>query len=221
VEQAALRRVATLVARGALPEEVFASVTEEVGRLLPVTSAGIGRYEPDGTVTFVGAWAKATAEFPVGSRWPLGGKNLATIVAETGSPARIDRFVESSGLFGVEAPKTGFRTAVATPITVEGHLWGVVIAGSELAQQPLPADTEARLASFTELLATAVANAESRAGLARLAEEQAALRRVATLVARGAPPEEVFAAVVEEVGKLFAVDYGLSAELVEGLGVAG
>ena len=70
----------------------------------------------------------------------------------------------------------------------------------------LPADTEARLASFTELVATAIANAESRASLARLAEEQAALRRVATLVARGAASEEVFAAVAEEVGQLFLTD---------------
>src|SRR5438552_14757766 len=74
------------------------------------------------------------------------------------------------------------------------------------AEQPLPSGTEARLASFTELLATAIANAESRAGLARLAEEQAALRRVATLVARGTLPEEVFATVVDEVGQLLRVD---------------
>jgi GAF domain-containing protein len=68
--------------------------------------------------------------------------------------------------------------------------------------QPLPADTEARLANFTELVATAIANAESRAELARLAQEQAALRRVATLVARGTPPEKLFAAVAEQVGQL-------------------
>jgi GAF domain-containing protein len=73
--------------------------------------------------------------------------------------------------------------------------------------EPLPADTEARLAGFTELLATAIANAESRAGLARAAEEQAALRRVATLVARGVTPEEVFAVVTEEVGRRLPVDF--------------
>src|ERR1700756_2914675 len=83
--------------------------------------------------------------------------------------------------------------------------WGLLGAASS-GDQPLPADTEARLAQFTELLATAIANAESRAGLARLAEEQAALRRVATVVARGAPPAEVFGAVVEEIGPLLNVD---------------
>ena len=54
-EQAALRRVATLVARGAPPDRLFAAVTEEVGRLLNVDFSGMGRYEPDETVTIV-AW---------------------------------------------------------------------------------------------------------------------------------------------------------------------
>ncbi len=199
--QAALRRVATLVARGAASEEVFAAVTEEIGQLLPVDSAGMGRYEPDGTLTFVASWGRAVDFVPVGSRWSVGGKNIGTIVFETGRPARIDSYADASGLVGVAARQKGVRSSVATPIIVEGRLWGVVGAGSS-GEQPLPAETEARLASFTELLATAIANAESRAALARLAEEQAALRRVATLVARGVHPEEVFAAVTGEAGRL-------------------
>src|SRR6202022_4421932 len=115
---------------------------------------------------------------------------------------------DASGPLGVGGRERGFRSAVATPIIVEGSLWGVVIAGSTL-EQPMPADTEVRLACFTELLATSIANAESRAGLARLAEQQAALRRGATLVARGVAPQEVFAAVVEEVGRLLPVEYTL------------
>ncbi len=94
----------------------------------------------------------------------------------------------------------GIRSAVGSPILVEGSLWGAILAGSTL-EEPLPADTEARLASFTELVATAIANTNSRAALGRLAEEQAALRRVATLVARATPPAQVFAAVAEEVGR--------------------
>jgi len=54
-EQAALRRVATLVARGAAPEAVFAAVTEELVRLLGVDVATMCRYEPDGTFTVVGS----------------------------------------------------------------------------------------------------------------------------------------------------------------------
>jgi signal transduction histidine kinase len=204
-EQAALRRVATLVAHGAAPEQVFAAVTEEVGQLLPVDFAVLGRYEPDRRIAYVTAWGMAYPGFHDGSRI-LGGKNVSTIVAQTGRTARIDSYADASGPVGVAVREAGLRSAVGTPIIVEGRLWGVMIAGSSL-EQLLPADTEARLASFTELLATAIANAESRADLARLAEEQAALRRVATLVARGAPPEQLFAAVTEEVGELLPVDY--------------
>jgi len=128
------------------------------------------------------------------------GKNLATIVLETGRPARIDDYRDAEGPVGVTAQETGLRSAVAAPIVVEGGLWGMIAVGSS-QEQPLPPDTEARLASFTELVATAIANAESRVALARLAEEQAALRRVATLVARGAAPGELFEAVTGEAGR--------------------
>jgi GAF domain-containing protein len=188
------------VARGAAPEEAFAAAVEEIGRLLPVEYAGMGRYEPDHLVTCLAAWGTAFERVPAGSQLTLGGKNLATIVFETGRPAGIDNYADASGPLGVTARGVGARSAVATPIIVEGRLWGVMGAGSTL-EQPLPADTEVRLASFTELLATTIANAESRAGVTRLAADQAALRRVATLVARGVPPEDVFAAVVEEVGR--------------------
>ena len=330
----------------------------------------LGRYEPDGTVTS-SPTGRAGGHFPVGSRWPLGGMNVATLVFETGRPARIDDYADATGPLGVAAGEAGIRSAVGAPIMVEGRLWGswpparpgaaaagghrgaprlvhrarrdgdrqrggagrgarlaeeqaalrrvaTLVAGgvrrrrrcsprsprrsggcwrsirvagpvrgranmvrrhwppaptsrppsaparlggerhtrssapdgpagadrrlrrasgasadasasrgirssvgvpdqrrgplcgaawaSASRSEPLPADTEARLAAFTELVATAIANAESRVGLARLAEEQAALRRVATLVARGAPPEEVFAAVTEEVGRLLGAD---------------
>jgi signal transduction histidine kinase/putative methionine-R-sulfoxide reductase with GAF domain/uncharacterized protein YoaH (UPF0181 family) len=204
-EQAALRRVATLVARGTPPEELFAAVTEEIGGLLPVDYAYVGRYEPDGEHTMVGAWGKHK-HVPVGSRDAVGGNNLITTVFETGRSARMDGYADASGALGIAARDGGVRSAVATPILVEGRIWGIAIAGSR-REQPLPADTEARLGSFTELVATSIANAESRADLACLAEEQAALHRVATLVARGVAPEEVFAAVTEEVARLLAVDY--------------
>ncbi|MDX6416073.1 MAG: hypothetical protein QOG28_693, partial [Trebonia sp.] len=208
-EQAALRRVAMLVARGEPPEAVFAAVAEEVGQLFPVDLSNLFRYEPDRTETSVAAWGMARRYFPVGSRWPLTGYNLSTLVFETSRPARVDRYADSSsGTLGAAIREMGIRSAVGTPILVEGRLWGAILAGSTL-EQPLPADTEARLASFTELVATAVANTDGRAALARLAEEQAALRRVATLVARATPPEQVFAAVAEEVGRGLAVDFAI------------
>jgi signal transduction histidine kinase len=203
-EQAALRRVATLVARGRPPEEVFAAVTVEVVRLLPVDFARLGRYEPDGMVTTVAASGRTDDHFPVGRRLAPGWKNLGRMVAQAGRPVSAGGVADASGLSGA-ARGTDVGSVVATPVIVEGRLWGVMAAGSTLKQQ-LPADTEARLASFTELVGTAIANAESRAALAELAEEQAALRRVATLVARGAAPDKVFAAVDEEVGRLLPVE---------------
>jgi signal transduction histidine kinase len=206
-EQAALRRVATLVARATPPEEVFAAVAEEVGQLFRVELATLARYEADRTATPVTTWGPADENFPVGVLWPLEGHNLTTLVFETGRPARIDSYADSSsGQFSAAPRDSGIRSAVGTPIIVEGSLWGMIFAGSAL-EQPLPPGTETRLASFTELLATAIANAGSRAALARLAEEQAALRRVATLVAQATAPQAVFAAVAEEVGGLLGVDY--------------
>jgi signal transduction histidine kinase len=204
-EQAALRRVATLVAHGAAPEEVFAAVTGEIGRLLPVDLTTMCRYEPGRILSFVANWGRAAERFPVGSRWSLGGCNLGTLVFGTGCPARIDNYADSaSGPLGAAVAEAGIRSSVATPILVEGRLWGVIAVSSVLER--LPPDTEERLASFTELVATAIANAESTAALARLADEQAALRRVATLVAHGAAPEQVSAAVIEEAGRLCPVD---------------
>jgi GAF domain-containing protein len=204
-EQAALRRVATLVARGAAPEEVFAAVAGEIGRLLSAEYAALFRTGDDGTVTVVAGAGRRGDVIPVGRRWPLGGKNVITLVFETGRPARVDSYADASGALSAAAHEHALGSGVGIPIIVDGQLWGGIATYSDL-EKPLPADTEARLVSFTELVATAIANAESRAALARLAEEQAALRRVATLVARGTPPQEVFAAVAEEIGQLLPVD---------------
>jgi signal transduction histidine kinase len=127
-------------------------------------------------------------------------------VFETGRSARLNDFADASGAVGVTAREAGYRSAVGTPIMVEGRLWGVMTAASS-AEQPLPPDTEVRLASFTELVATAIANTESRAAVALLAEQQTALRRVATLVAEAASPEQVFSAIGEEVNGLLAAEH--------------
>jgi signal transduction histidine kinase len=164
-EQAALRRVATLVARGAPPEEVFAAVTEEVERLLRLDTASMSRYEDDGTQTVVAISGRLRDAFPLGQRWKLGGRNVSTLVFETGRPARLNSYTDATGTLGVTLRELGVRQAFGAPIIVEGRLWGAM-SGSSAAEHPLPADTEARLVSFTELVATAVANAESRAALA-------------------------------------------------------
>jgi signal transduction histidine kinase len=198
-EQAALRRVATLVARAAAPEDVFAAVTEEAGLLLGAHYATMARYDPDGARTIVAAWSSTGAGDP-GGRARLGGRNVPTLVFETGRAARIDDYSGGSGPIAEAARAFGLRAGVGVPVSVEGRLWGVMLVGSRV--EPLPESTEARLAGFTDLAATAIANAQARVELRGFAEEQAALRRVATLVARAAPPAQVLAAVAEEAGRL-------------------
>jgi len=204
-EQAALRRVATLVARGTAPEEVFAAITEEAARVLGASYASMARYDPDGTRTMLAAWSGTGPTFPVGTRERLGGRNMPTLVFETGAAARIDDHRDATGPIAAAVRELGLHAVVGVPVKVEGRLWGVMAVGSQV--EPLPAGTEAHLAGFTELAATAIANAQARVELRGAAEEQAALRRVATLVARGASPEEVFAAVTEEAGRLLGADH--------------
>jgi signal transduction histidine kinase len=141
---------------------VFAAVTEEVVRLFLADLASMCRYESDGTYTVV---ATAGTPFPVGSRWPLGGKNLATLLFETGRPARMESYADASGASADEIRAVRVRSAVGAPIIVEDRLWGgAAVATSR--EQVLPADSEARLASFMELVATAIANAEAQTEVA-------------------------------------------------------
>jgi signal transduction histidine kinase len=163
-EQAALRRVAVLVARAAAPEEVFAAVAEEAGQLLGVHHAVMVRYDPGGAVRVVASWSCAGSAFPVGTWWDFGGHNLHTMVFQSGQAARIDDYADATGRVSVAAREVGLRAGVAVPVSVEGHLWGVMILAS--VRCPLPADTEARLAGFTELAAIAIANADAQAALA-------------------------------------------------------
>src|SRR5580693_10174921 len=200
-EQAALRRVAVRVAQGESPEEIFAAVAAEAGQVLHAEQAYIDRYDPDGTLSVVAAWTSgAAAAVPVGTRFSTGGRNLTTLIRQTGQPSRIDDYADISGLVGDIAHKAGIRATVGAPVSVAGRPWGVMTVAS--TRGPLPAGTEAWLASFAELAATAIASAQARSELRSFAEEQAALRRVATLVARAAPPGEILAAVAAEAGRL-------------------
>jgi signal transduction histidine kinase len=207
-EQAALRRVAMLVARAALPEEVLTAVAAEVGTLLKVDYTALMRSDPEDMITVVGTWTGSgtPAPSPVGSRFELGGRNVSTLVLRTGQPVRLDAYDHVSGSIGATGAQVwGFRSSVGAPISVEGRPWGLILV-AYTREEPLPPETEARLAAFTELAATAIANTQARMELRGFAEEQAALRRVATLVATGAAPEEVFTSVAAEIGQLLAAD---------------
>ena len=204
-EQSALRRVAEQVARQATPEQVFAAVVEELGRLFGVEHAGMVRYEAEGAATIVAAWAEGDREVdrPVGTRLTLGGENILTRVLQTSRPSRVDDYAHATGPIAVLARERGTGPRVGAPIVVEGRVWGAMIVGGR--NEPLPSGTEDRVMEFAELVSTAISNVESRGKVERLAAEQSALRRVAELVARQAAPEEVFDLVTEELSRLLDV----------------
>src|SRR3954471_6616673 len=204
-EQAALRQVATLVAYESSPDRLVAVVVEQVARVFDVPLVKLIRYEATAAV-LVGGFSESDDEpFPIGSRWELDTPGLLATIRHTGHAARVEDYAQTPGDGAGVVRAAGVRSAVGTPIVVGGRMWGAILLLSP-RRESLPEDTEARLADFTELVATALANAESRAALSQLVEEQAALRRVATLVARETAPDAVFAAVVGEVGELLAAD---------------
>jgi signal transduction histidine kinase len=164
-EQAALRRVATLVARESSPADVFACVAEEVGRLIGVESAWMQCYEPDGNSTVVAMWGQLAEAFPVGTHLNLDGENVAAIVRDTRQPARIDDYSHLTSWMATNARESGVRTAVGSPIVVDGELWGSMTAVT-MRDEPLPADAESRIGEFTELVATAISNVQARSELA-------------------------------------------------------
>jgi signal transduction histidine kinase len=158
-EQAALRRVATLVASDAPPSRVFEQVTEEVGRLLGLPGANVMQYDGLRTATVVGAWSEhGPPRFPVGARLDVDGDTAVARVVRSGSAARV-RYDESSGTLAAAVHSAGYRAAVAAPVNVGGRLWGVLAAAST-SDDPLPEGIEQQLCDFADLVAQALANAD-------------------------------------------------------------
>ena len=190
-EQAALRRVAVFVAQQPSPSEVFTAVTQAVGLLLDADLAVLHVFPGDGTATTIASWSGDGPMLPTGTRFSLDGDSLAARIFETGAPARMHSDEEAWDRAATDLARSlRVRSAVGAPILVEGKLWGALMAATR-GVGPWAENAETRIAAFTELVATAIANAESREALAELADEQAALRRVATLVAQGASPQDL------------------------------
>ena len=122
----------------------------------------------------------------IGARFPLEGDSVSVRVLRSGRPARMDGYEDAAGVIAATIRQIGIRFSIGVPISVEGRTWGVMIATSK--DGPFPAETESRLQGFTELVATAISNARPTTRSRVLADEQAALRRVATLVAQGPIP---------------------------------
>ncbi len=203
-EQAALRRVATLVASGAPSAEVFSAVAQEVAQVMHLPMVGVYRYDSDGLMTVIATVSDRPHVLQPGTRWPLDGQSMVAQVQRTGRPARVEDYTDLPGALAAGARESGLNATAGAPIIVDGSVWGAM--GMSSPDAPLPDHAEDRLAEFTELVATAIANSQAHDQLTQLAEEQAALRRVATLVAAGAPPAEVFEAVSVEVAALIGAD---------------
>ena len=164
--QAALRRVATLVARGVTPAEVYAAVATELARCLGVYYSALWRYEPDGAATLLVARDDdpGLKKMPVGARFSLEGESVPAMVLRTGRPARMDSYENAAGSTAARLRDLGLRAAVGAPIVVDGRVWGAAIVGSS-RPEPMPPDSEARVADFSDLVATAIANAQAHAEL--------------------------------------------------------
>jgi signal transduction histidine kinase len=194
-EQGALRRVAEIVARGATPEVVFDAVAREASRLLDGTPVTLCRFERGEDALVVVAAQAGPA--PVGTRLTFRRDTLPYRVRDESRTVRVD---DSTVERDLVAERYGIAASVAAPIVVDDEVWGMFNATS--ATGPLRRDADRRLEEFAELTAAAIGNAQARARVQELADEQGALRRVAEVVARGAQLGEVFASVAREASLL-------------------
>jgi signal transduction histidine kinase len=198
-EQAALRRIAELAAQNAPAGDVLQAVAVEAAALAGVEFTTLLRYEPDGSTQIIAVDGAPDGIVP-GMRSPGTGDDAVQRVWRTGQPARMDNLAEMSGVWPQLATRHGFNASAAVPIVIRGALWGALVVVGRREAFPLP--IEEHLANFAELAGTAVSAADARQELQLLADEQAALRRVAELVARGATLDEVFTAAATEASSL-------------------
>lgn len=163
--QAALRRVATLVARGVDPAQVYPAAVAELSHGLGVDNVALIRYDSGKAVVLLaGRDDSGLTKMSMGERIPLEGDNVAALIFETGEPARMDTYDGATGATADRVRRLGLRSAVGAPIIVDGTTWGAVVIGSAQTE-PLPPETEARICDFADLVATAISNAETRAEL--------------------------------------------------------
>jgi len=202
-QQAALLRVATLVAEGAPEAVIAAAVTSEIGLLFEAERANTMRLDGD-HLRVIGSWHADGSSEAVGLVLAFGGDTISARVVATSAPARIDSAADLQTEFGrLRWAEFGLQASIGAPIVVDGAVWGVVTASRTQPGDPFPPGAEVRLRDFAALIAQAVVNVEARREMAELVDEQSALRRIATLVAGGRPQAEVLDEVTSEAGRLF------------------
>jgi signal transduction histidine kinase len=215
--------VATLVAHESPPDQVFAAVAEEVGRLLRVEDTTIFRYEDDWTATVVADRGERDVPMPVGSRVSLSGESATALVRSTGRSARVDDFSDATGPLADYTRDAGIGSTVGSPIVVDGRLWGAMIAATR-TDEPMPAHTESRMEQFTELVATAISNMQARSDLAAsrariVAASDEERRRVVRDLHDGAQQRLVHTVVTLKLARraLDATDHAASALVAQAL----
>lgn len=164
-QQAALRRVATLVARGAELADVYPAAATELAEGLGVEHVTLIGYDGDRHCVVLAARdSRETEKFRVGERFSLDGDSLSSRIRTTGRPARIDDYSAADGPIADRLQHLRVRAGVGAPVIVDGQLRGAVLVGS-ITGDPLPPECEARVGDFADLVATAIANNETRAAL--------------------------------------------------------
>ena len=205
-EHAALRQVATLVATGAEPEQVWKAVVAQLGELCGASRTGMVRYDSADSVSIVALWAADGEHEDFPDRWPLDGNSLSARVARERTVIRIEDWDHVEGEIGAAVrARMSVGSSIMAPVFAHGGLWGGLVVHSAKGER-LAADTERRITGFAELVSAALANATARAEVRRLADEQATIRRVATLVARQAAPAVICRTVAEELAVLLGVE---------------
>jgi signal transduction histidine kinase len=204
-EQAALRRIATLVAQGTEAGAVFDAVCSETGRLFGATTVNLVHFTPDGFNLTMSGWSLHGVHVPAGTRLPLAGDTINSLVQRTAAPGRFDSYEGAAGELAARVRELGIRSEVGAPVIIEGRVWGALIAGTD-APEPLPPRSELRLAGFAELIATAVSNATtrldliaSRARIVHAADDQR--RRVVRDLHDGAQQRLVHAVMTLQLAK--------------------
>lgn len=164
-QQAALRRVATLVARGAAPADVYPVAVAELARGLDLEHVTLAKFEPDDVCVVLAAYdVAANRKLTVGERLSLDGDSITVRVRDTGAPARIDDYADVSGTIAARLRALGLHCGVGSPVLVNGVPKCALIVGSA-RPEPLPPETEDQISDFADLVATAIGNAETRAEL--------------------------------------------------------
>ena len=164
-EQAALRRVATLVARGVAPSEIHPAVVKELCRGLGIDNVALLRFGPDGaTVVAGGRDLSGKALMHVGKKFSLEGDTVSSQILRNGRPSRMDSYIGAAGATAERIRALGLLSVAGAPIIVDGRVWGALMVGSAQTE-PLPSATERRIEDFADLVSTAIANAEIRSEL--------------------------------------------------------